>query len=590
MKTLRPYQSAAVNAFWHWVYNEKGFPFIAAAVNAGKSLIIAEIIRQAHTKWTQMKTIMLIDEQQLLVQNMEELRSQYADVDAGFYCAGLGQKRLQNAVTVASIQSIWKKAALLNKAPNLIIVDEGHGVSDKKDTQFRKFIEDCIALNPKCMVLGLSGSIARSDTGLVYGGDSLFAGLAYEIGVKFMIDEGYSVRPVMPRTKVTVDTSKVRQNKNDYIDKDLQAAFDIESITKECVTEIIEIGKAENRHQWLVYTTGIDHCENVYNEFVKQGITCGRTHSKSPDDVKEVLADYKAEKFQCLVVVGQAVKGFSHNGVELIAYMMKTKSTVKYEQTIGRGMRTNYAPDMPLDTRDQRLAAIAASRKPNFTLLDYGGIVAELGPVDAMNHKPKTKSRESKLDQEITEPKVKFCPKCENPCQPAHRLCYTCGYEFPLSVELQAKADRQSAVMSDDVEPEVLKVYDITFKKHRKRTPEDAPPATPVMRVTYHTMMGDINEWVCFEHKGFARKKAVKWHKEHMPFHPNFIPHTIDEAIELMTGLQGAKATSRYAKPHEITAKKKGKFWEIVGKEMPTKEELEELARIESMPEPEVDF
>jgi DNA repair protein RadD len=590
MKTPRPYQSAAIKAFWHWVYNETGYQFISAAVNAGKSLIIAEIIRQVMTKWPQMRIVVLIDEQQLLEQNMAELREQFPDANAGFYCAGLNQKRLHNDVTLASIQSIWKKGHLLNRAPNLIIIDEGHGVSEKEDTQFRKFIADCEALNPKLHVVGLSGSKYRADCGLIYGGEnSLYAGMSYEIGVKFMIDEGYSIRPVMPKTCLTVDTSEVRKTKSDYNEADLQRAFDVSDTTERAVAEIVQIGRAENRLQWLVYTSGVDHCESVAEEFNKHGVTTKAVHSKISEDSSEVFASYKRNEFQCMVVVGKAVKGFSHNGVELIAYLTKTRSPVKYEQTIGRGMRTNYAPDMPLDTREQRLAAIAASRKPNFTLLDYGGVVAELGPIDDMNIPNRTGSRKKKeeVEQEIkSQPEVKFCPKCETPAGTRQRVCYECGYEFMQLEEMEKKA----AVLSDDIEPERIKVIDISFKKHRKRTPEDAPPATPVMKVIYDTMVGRMYEWVCFEHEGFARKKAVKWHKEHMPFHPNFVPYTVDEAIEIMTGLQGAKATSRYAKPHYITAKKKGKFWEIVSKEMPTKDELEELARRELQPEPEPDF
>jgi DNA repair protein RadD len=590
MKTPRPYQAAAIKAFWHWVYHETGYQFIGAAVNAGKSLIIAEIIRQVMTKWPTMRILVLIDEQQLLQQNMAELREQFPDVDAGFYCAGLNQKRLHNDVTLASIQSIWKKAHLLNRAPNLIIIDEGHGVSENKDTQFRKFIADCESLNPKLHVVGLSGSKYRMDSGIIYGGEnSLYAGMSYEINVKFMIDEGYSIRPVMPKVGFTVDTSAVRQTKTDYNEADLQRAFDVSDTTERAVAEIVQVGRAENRLQWLVYTSGVDHCENVAAEFRRHGVTCKAVHSKISEDSSEIFASYKRNEFQCMVVVGKAVKGFSHNGVELIAYLTKTRSPVKYEQTIGRGMRTNYAPGMPLDTREQRLAAIAASRKPNFTLMDYGGVVAELGPIDDMyvnERKSRKKQKEEVQQEQAAQPEMKFCPKCETPASRLQRVCYECGYEFMQLEEIETKA----ALLSDEVQPERLEVYEIAFTKHRKRVPEDAPPPIPVMKVTYHTAAGRIYEWVCFEHQGLPKRKAIAWHKEHMPFHPNFIPATVDEALELMTDPAKANATSRYAKPHFITAKKKGKFWDIVGKEMPTKEELEELARRELMPEPEIDF
>ena len=48
MKTLRPYQNAALKSLWHWLENNEGNPLVVAPVGAGKSLMIAEFIKQAH--------------------------------------------------------------------------------------------------------------------------------------------------------------------------------------------------------------------------------------------------------------------------------------------------------------------------------------------------------------------------------------------------------------------------------------------------------------------------------------------------------------------------------------------------------------
>lgn len=575
MKQLRPYQAAAIKAMWNWVYNEQGFQFVAAAVNAGKSLIIAEFIRQAHARWPHIKTIMLIDEQELLRQNMDELREQWPEVDAGFYSAGIGQKRLHNDVVVAGIQSIHSKAHLLNKAPNLIIVDEGHGVSQNKDTQFRRFIDDCIKLNPKLQVIGLSGSKYRSDTGLVYGSkDSLFSGMSFEISVKYMIEQGYSVRPVVPYADLVVDTSGARIRKNEYVDGDLQNIFDHAEITRQCVDQIIRVGEAQNRHQWLVYTTGVEHCENVYNEFLRRGINACRTHSKIEGESSEILAAYKANKHKVLIVVGQAVKGFSHNGVELIAYMTKTRSVVKYEQTVGRGMRTNYAPDMPLDTQEQRLAAIAASRKPDFVLLDFGGVVAELGPIDAIIppvSKAKRKPKDDEEESKPVEPKLKFCPECESPAAQAQAHCYECGHEFIAMPLISTQADTQSAVLSSDIQPERLQVLDMTLSKHTRKRKNDEPEdkeILPVLKVAYATYGGTIYEWVCFNHTGTARKNACEWHDRHMPDYKGMFPKNVDDAL-----FYHKENRVRYATPTHIWAIKKGKYWEFIRAEFEKKED-----------------
>lgn len=564
MKTARSYQSAALTALWDWIYTREGHPFIAAAVNAGKAFMIAKFIRQIFERWDHMKVIMLIDDMKLLQQNMDELREVFPSVDAGFYCASLKQKRLNNAVTLASIQSIYKKAALLDKAPNVIIVDEAHKISHKTGTKYRQFIDDCLALNPRCKVIGWSGSEYRTDTGHVCKGkNALFSGVAYEISVRFMIEQGYSVRPVMPKTKLQIDTSSLPTANGDFIEKHLQEAVDVDEITKAAVYEIIHVGQSENRKQWIVYTAGITHCEHVYEEFKRRGISVEMAHSQISEQ-DDIVKRYKANEFQCLVNVLQYTTGFSHNGIELIANLRPTRSTVVYEQVTGRGMRTNYAPGMPLDTKEQRLAAIAASCKPDFCFMDFGGTVEALGAVDNIQYNERVYQERDASDP--VEPRIKPCPQCESPCAPAHKVCYSCGYEFPVKADVNANADRNSAILQADIEPEKLAVIGMTLSKHRKKTPEGTPPATPVMKVTYQTYAGNIYEWICFEHEGFALNNAKKWHNKFMPAFVGTYPHSVDFALECH---REGNERNQYRTPSSIIAVKNGKYWEVKDHEFP---------------------
>lgn len=53
-------------------------------------------------------------------------------------------------------------------------------------------------------------------------------------------------------------------------------------------------------------------------------------------------------------------------------------------------------------------------------------------------------------------------------------------------------------------------VLRVVYSVHTKR---DAPPYAPqTMRVRYYYTVNDyVSEWICFEHVGFAREKAVRW-------------------------------------------------------------------------------
>src|SRR5690606_33949758 len=84
------------------------------------------------------------------------------------------------------------------------------------------------------------------------------------------------------------------------------------------------------------------------------------------------------------------------------------------------------------------------------------------------------------------------------------------------------------------------------------------PYATPTMRVEYSIgKLRVVREWVCFEHQGFARNKAVSWWKQRSP---DPVPDTVERAIELAEN--GAlRHTER------IQVRPDGKYERIVGYE-----------------------
>lgn len=583
MKTLRPYQAAALKATWEWIFTKETMPLVVAPVGSGKSLMIAEFIKQCHERYPGTRILMLTHDKRLLEQNMEELREQYPTVDAGFYCAGLNQKRLHNDVTFASIQSIHAKAAILNRAPGVILIDEAHLVNPKAATRYRSFIEDCFALNPMCRVIGFTGSPFRSDSGLLYtGSPRLFDGVAYEIPISYMIEQGYLCRPILPKVETTMNVDGVGMKGGDYIEKQLDDAINTDEITRACVEEIIE--KGVDRHAGLIFTVTTDHCDNVVEEFKRQGETSvAGIHSKmDKNEVARTIELFKAGKIKYLVNVAMLTTGFNHPAIDLLAYMRPTRSPVLYIQCTGRGLRTLYAPGYDLSTQEGRLQAIAASQKKDCMILDFGGVVSSLGPIDDVDISGIKDRNASESAPPPDEPEIKFCPNCEAPASQRQRHCYECGHEFYEGSDpaISNTPETKAAILSQDIEPETLAVWKMRLSKHRKRVPDGEPPATPVMKVTYETAAGLINEWVCFEHVDFARQQAEKWHAQHLPCYPVCFFDSIDKALEWQDP-EFANAANRYVKPHKIMAKKSGKYWTVVDKEMPTKEEILQMVKDE---------
>jgi DNA repair protein RadD len=77
---------------------------------------------------------------------------------------------------------------------------------------------------------------------------------------------------------------------------------------------------------------------------------------------------------------------------------------------------------------------------------------------------------------------------------------------------------------------EIFKIDHITYSMHTKA---DRPP---MMKVTYYCQLRSFDEYVCFEHTGFALHKAHKWWKERA--NRASYPTTTVEALQWATMLQ----------------------------------------------------
>ena len=94
---------------------------------------------------------------------------------------------------------------------DLLIIDEAHKVNSADGTSYARLIQDLKTINPNIVILGLSASPYRLDSGLFYEGEGrLFDTLYYEIDIVRLINDGY-LCPVISKGGVEkIDLSDVR--------------------------------------------------------------------------------------------------------------------------------------------------------------------------------------------------------------------------------------------------------------------------------------------------------------------------------------------------------------------------------------------
>ena len=159
--------------------------------------------------------------------------------------------------------------------------------------------------------------------------------------------------------------------------------------------------------------------------------------------------------------------------------------------------------------------------KRDCLVLDFGGNILRHGPVDTLQ----ITDRPAGSGQAP----AKECPECQAIIHAGYGVCPECGFEFapPEKQKHEAKASTEG-ILSGEIEDTEYEVSDTIFNLHTKKNA--GPDDPPTMRVQYHVGLGQwVSEWICFEHSGFARAKAVKWW---MGRSDDPVPDTVQEAVE----------------------------------------------------------
>ena len=193
---LRPYQQAAVDAVYEHLRSKETNPCVVLPTGTGKSLVLAQIAKDAVEKWNG-RVLILAHVKELLEQNAYKIRKLCPELKIGIYSAGLKSRDTAEQVIVAGIQSVYNKACELD-AFDLVIVDEAHLISSEGDGMYRTFLADMKVINPHVRVIGLTATPFRLKGGLICKPENILNEICYEAGLKEMIQQGY-LSPLISR-------------------------------------------------------------------------------------------------------------------------------------------------------------------------------------------------------------------------------------------------------------------------------------------------------------------------------------------------------------------------------------------------------
>lgn len=523
MLQLRPYQQQAVDSVFEWFEGDghSANPLIVLPTGTGKSLVLSEICRRSIAEYGEMKIVVVTHVMELIAQNYAEMMRQWPQADAGIYSAGIGKRQHTPAVVFCGIQSVHSKAHLFQKV-DFVIVDEAHLIPRKVNTMYQKFLNSLRVANPKMRIIGLTATPYRMDSGMLHRGDgALFDDVCYDYSVLDAVKEGFLSNLITKNTRLELDTSGVHTRGGEFIQAELQDAFDEEGINRRAVEEMIEWG--QDRNHWLIFGSGVSHCSHLSEMLNENGIDCRTIFGDTPKDERaETIAAFKRGEIRALCSMNTLTTGFNAPQVDMIAVLRPTKSPGLYVQIVGRGMRV-------------------ADGKRDCLILDFARNIQRHGPVD----QARVKNKDHKENTEPSDgPLVKNCPQCHSVVHLSCMQCPDCGYEFPKEIKIVSKAS-ELPVLSSGSPSHWVDVDNVYYSTHRKAGKPDS------LKVTYACGYLKYSEWVCLEHFGFASEKAKAWWRKRGFGNP---PSAIAEAIARQHELK---------KPTSIQIKRNGKFDEI---------------------------
>jgi DNA repair protein RadD len=498
---LRDYQREAIDAVYQHLRTRDDNPCAVIPTAGGKTPIIASICKDAVGLWGG-RVLILAHVKELLEQAADKLRMVCPEVPFGIYSAGLKRRDQREPVIVAGIQSIWKKACEFDPF-DLVIVDEAHLIPPEGDGMYRQFLDDARKVNPNLRIIGCTATPFRLKSGMICTPDGFLNHVCYEVGVRELIVQGYLCPLVTKAGVARANTDQLHVRGGEFIAGEVEDLMDQAHLVEAACAEIV--AHTANRNAVLIFASGVQHGEHIVETLKERhGIECGFVTGETPDKERDaILARFKAGALKYLCNVNVLTTGFDAPHIDCVALVRPTLSPGLYYQMVGRGFRLHPS-------------------KTNCLVLDFGGNVLRHGPVDQI--------RIRERDGGVGQAPAKECPECHTVVAAGYSKCPECGYEFPPPERSKHEAKATEAgILSGQVTVEKHAVQDIFYSVHTKRgAGDDAPKSLRVdYKLGWHKYQ---SEWVCLEHEGFARQKAVAWWKKRSN---DPVPATAQEAVDI---------------------------------------------------------
>lgn len=283
-------------------------------------------------------------------------------------------------VVVASIQTLSRDNRLTSFADDhfsLVICDETHRALAKSYQKVLNYFHfGAASLAPewkapspqtpyqhKARCLGVTATPERSDKRSL---GEFYQHCCFEYGLLEACRDGYLVRPIVKQIPLNIDLRGVKKTAGDY-----DAGQIVERIAPFIDLIAENIAREARDRKIVVFMPSVETSRLMAEALLKHGIDANFASGQCDDRHEKIEAYHFKGKGSAIVNAMLLTEGWDHDQASCVVVLRVTKIPSLYQQCVGRILRVLNGVIDGLTTREQRLAAIAASEKKDALILDF---------------------------------------------------------------------------------------------------------------------------------------------------------------------------------------------------------------------------
>lgn len=411
---------------------------ITSPTGSGKTVLTAHMLQTAAAKG--MDSLFLVHRRELIKQSVLTFSS--VGVRHGIISANFPSDPFPH-IQLGSVGTVGNRIHKIRK-PKLVIWDECHHLAAASWAKIFNAYPDAFHIGLTATPERLDGKGLRPFFGEMIRGPE----------VEWLIQEGYLCNYVIYAPPAPKAMENVHVRMGDFVKSEVNEIFNKPHILGDSLKIY---GRHCHQKRAVVFCPSVIHSQNLVSTFKAGNLRAEHVDGGTEDIIRDsAIKKFKEGALDILSNVGLFGEGFDVPAIDAVIDTSPTLSLSAYLQRFGRCLRPAYKKGMPLATREERLAAIAASEKPFATYLDQAGNVMRHGLPDevrdwSLDGCPRGKRNSTNLS-------VKMCEKCFAANPAGTKACKFCGTEFLI----------QSRVI-EQVEGDLVKIDPDEIRRNRMR-------------------------------------------------------------------------------------------------------------------------